>query len=102
MHVALKSRRAEIAELCRRLGVRRLHVFGSATGDAFDVELSDADFVVEFDSGSGLDYFDTYFSLKEGLEYLLDRPVGLLTRSSIENPYFRAQLEQTEEPIYVG
>ena len=39
--------------LCRELGVRRLDVFGSAVGDAFDVMSSDVDVLVEFEDASG-------------------------------------------------
>ena len=88
MHRSIASRRAEIAELCRRIGVRRLDLFGSATGDDFNESTSDADFVVEFAAGDGFDIFDAYFTLKEQLEAILGRPVDLVTRASIENPYF--------------
>lgn len=41
---------AEIPDLCRRYGVARLELFGSAAGDAFDPQRSDLDFLVEFDA----------------------------------------------------
>ena len=34
MHAAINARRDALAALCRRLHVRRLEVFGSATRDA--------------------------------------------------------------------
>lgn len=37
-----------LVELCERYGVSRLDLFGSATGEAFDPEKSDLDFVVSF------------------------------------------------------
>ena len=40
---------AEIPDLCRRYGVARLEVFGSAVTDAFDLARSDIDFLIEFD-----------------------------------------------------
>lgn len=86
--------------LCRRVGVRRLDLIGSATGDDFNESTSDADFVVEFDVGPGFDYFDAYFSLKEGLEELLGRPVDIVTRASIRNPYFLESVQDTQEPVY--
>lgn len=45
MHAAIESKRSEIEALCRQLGVRRLDLFGSATGDAFDVNTSDVDVI---------------------------------------------------------
>lgn len=102
MHVTVEHRRADIAALCRRLGVRRLSLFGSATGECFNEATSDLDFVVEFNNGPGFDYFDAYFSLKEGLEALFDRPVDLVTQSSIKNPYFAACLAETQEFVYAA
>lgn len=45
----LEGRRQELIELCRKHHVRRLEVFGSATGSDFDEESSDIDLLVEFE-----------------------------------------------------
>jgi predicted nucleotidyltransferase len=39
----------EVGEICRRHGVERLDLFGSAASEGFDVEGSDLDFVVSFE-----------------------------------------------------
>lgn len=81
--------------------VRRLDVFGSAVGDSFDVDRSDVDVLVEFDSDRpGFDYFGTYFTLKEGLEDLLGRPVDVVSTMSIRNPYFCDEVMRTRELLY--
>lgn len=50
MHHLIDQHRAGIATMCRRYGVRRLEVFGSAArGEDFDPVASDADFLVAFD-----------------------------------------------------
>lgn len=99
MHELVESRLAEIGALCRSLGVRRLDLFGSAAQGAFDVDRSDVDVLVEFD---GLDYFGTYFSLKEGLEQILGRPVDVVSAASIRNPYFREQVMRTRKVLYTA
>ncbi len=83
MHAEIERRRGELSALCRRHGVARLEVFGSAArGDDFDPARSDADFLVEFDSSArGI---STYFDFKQALENLLGRPVDLVERSAIE------------------
>jgi predicted nucleotidyltransferase len=90
----------EIAALCERLGVVRLDLFGSATGSSFDPRSSDIDVLVEF--GSGVGPFDAYFSLKEGLERILDRPVDVVSASSIRNPYFLEQIRRERERLYAA
>jgi predicted nucleotidyltransferase len=88
-----------IAALCRRFGVRRLSVFGSAVTGSFDPERSDVDFLVEFDpDAEGL--FDSYFGLKEELEQLVGRPVDLVMAKSLENPYFAATVKRSRRDLY--
>jgi uncharacterized protein len=63
----------------RKLGVRRLGLFGScARGEA--TAGSDLDFVVEFSEKS----FDAYMDLKSFLETLFRSRVDLVTMSSIK------------------
>nr|WP_219632248.1 nucleotidyltransferase domain-containing protein [Haloechinothrix aidingensis] len=88
--------------MCRELRVRRLDVFGSATGESFDEGSSDVDVLVEFDAGHDFDHFGSYFDLKEGLEGILGRPVDVVTSSSLTNPFFRRQLMQTREELYAA
>ena len=66
MHSAIAEKKMDLAELCRRYDVVRLEVFGSAArGTDFNLESSDADFLVEFDPDSSLPPFDRYFDLVE-------------------------------------
>jgi len=103
VHALIEARRREIEALCRQLGIRRLHVFGSAVGDSFDVVTSDVDVLVEFDSDRpGFDYFGTYFALKEGLEEILGRPVDVVSVTSIRNPYFRDEVMRTRGLVYAA
>ena len=100
MQPIIKTRRAEVAELCRRFHVRRLDLFGSATGRDFDPSRSDVDLLVEFEPGDTLKALDQYFGLKEALEALLDRPVDLVVESAVKNPYIRRSIEESRETLY--
>jgi len=98
----VETHQEEIERLCRRYGVERLEVFGSAATGAFDEETSDVDFVVLFSDevrcSSG--YADTYLDLAWDLEDLLDRDVDLVTERSIQNPYFRRSVDSSRQVIY--
>lgn len=49
MHQLIACKKEEIAAICRRYGVERLEVFGSAArATDFDPDRSDADFLVVF------------------------------------------------------
>jgi uncharacterized protein len=79
-------------EPIRRLGVRRLGIFGSyARGD--ESQASDMDFLVEFERPT----FDNYFDLKFFLEDLFERPVDLVTADAIK-PRLRSVI--LEETVY--
>jgi predicted nucleotidyltransferase len=92
----------EIAELCRRLKISRLDVFGSATSESEEFRAeSDIDVLVRFEQdGGGL--FNRYFDLKEGLEAIFGRPVDVVVEDSLKNPYFRASVERSRRAVYAG
>ncbi len=102
MIAELTEHRDEVVELCRRFGVGRLDVFGSATGGEFDPALSDIDFLVELEPPEGTSRFDAFFGLKEGLEALFGRPVDLIDPSALDNPYFAAMVERTRQELYAA
>lgn len=93
--------RGAISEACRRYGVRRLVVFGSALTDRFDEERSDVDFLVDF-RDDVVNRFDAYFGLKESLEALLGRPVDLGAPVALENPYFAASVAKSGQEVYAA
>ena len=96
----IASHHEESRALCRRFHVRRLDLFGSAARGDFDSERSDFDFLVEFDrSHPDALSFDTYFGFKEALEDLLGRPVDLVEPVAVRNPYLKASIAASLEPV---
>jgi uncharacterized protein len=83
----LEQNRQAIAALCRKYGVRRLEVFGSAARGDFDPAESDVDFFFEFDADPTA-IADRFFGLAEDLEQLLGRKVDLVSSQDVRNPYF--------------
>ncbi|MET9021453.1 nucleotidyltransferase domain-containing protein [Actinopolymorpha sp. NPDC004070] len=92
---------AAIVAVCKRFGVKRLVIFGSAVTDRFDEVTSDVDFLVEFRDDVA-SRFDAYFGLKEALEDLLHRPVDLVSPVALRNPYFAASVEENGQEIYAA
>jgi len=101
MHPLIEQHRGEIARLCRRYAVRRLEIFDSAARDTdFDPVRSDADFLVDFEPGSGLRAVRQFFGLAEALEQLLRRHVDLVEPRAIRNPYLRASIDKAREVVH--
>ena len=103
MHAAIADKREELAELCRRYGVLRLEVFGSAArGVDFDPEASDADFLVEFDPDIDLPPLEQFFGLVDALREELGRPVDMVENHEFRNPYLRASINESREVVYAS
>ena len=101
MHIYVDSRREQMAVVCRRFGVRRLEVFGSAAAGGFDPLRSDVDLLVQFDE-TGADPLDEYFGLKAQLEVVLQRPVDLLVAGTVRNPYVLAGVNASRQLVYAA
>jgi len=100
MHPMIAEKHPQIESLCRRFGVTRLELFGSATNADFTEDGSDFDFLVAFDLAGEIKALDAYFGLKEELEALLGRSVDLVMPSALRNPYFRAEVDRQRQPLY--
>ena len=87
MHPTITQKTPEIAAICRRYGVRRLDIFGSAArGTDFDPDRSDADFLVEFENDKGTaSPLQRYLGLEQDLAQLFERSVDLVERHALEN-----------------
>ena len=96
-------RRAELATLCRRFHVRWLDLFGSAARGDFNRAKSDLDFLVEFDRGHPqAASLKTFFGFKDALEQLFGRPVDLVEPTALRNPYLKASIERSREPVFAA
>lgn len=102
MNRLIEEKRQELERICRRRGVQRIELFGSAAGTGFDPAHSDLDFLVTFQELGSHEYADAYFGLLEDLQALFQRSVDLVVTSAIKNPYFRQSVESTRTLIYAA
>jgi predicted nucleotidyltransferase len=98
----VEQKQGAVADLCRQFHVNRLYVFGSARTERFDPARSDIDFVVAFQPLPMGQYANAYFGLLYALEAVFGRKVDLVTETSIRNPYFREEIEETKELLYAA
>ncbi len=90
----------DLSELCRRYGVQRLYLFGSAVSEQFQPG-SDLDFLVEMaDRQPTGAYAQRYLDFADSLERLFARPIDLLTDQAMRNPYLRREIQATRELVY--
>ena len=92
-----------LKRLCKQYRVKRFEVFGSAlTGEGFDPENSDLDFLVEFLPLQPGEHADAYFGLLEALQDLFTRSIDLVETKAIRNPYFLESINQNRKEIYAA
>ncbi len=83
--VPLTVDRERLAELCRRHGIRRLSLFGSASRGQLGPD-SDLDLLVEFEPGRPVGL--RYITIQDELTQLLERQFDLSTPGFL-SPHFR-------------
>lgn len=99
MIALVEDKRDDIAVLCRRFGIQRLDLFGSAATGDFDPETSDLDFVVDLG-----EYDDTvhlrYLGLVAGLQDILECDIDVLTADTIRDPFLLAAIDHDKVRLY--
>ena len=100
MVAVLENKREAIAALCRKYGVVRMDVFGSAVRDDFRPGESDVDLLVDFGSMDPFGLVDAYFDLLDELRALLATKVDLVMSDAIKNRYIIAEVERTKQTLY--
>lgn len=93
----------QLVEACRRNGVSKLWLFGSATGASSKpfTPSSDIDLLVEFNSSvveRGLSH--PLFTLPAQIEAMTGRPTQLTENLPFRNPFFRDEILRTRVPLY--
>ena len=100
MNAKVKLDRNMLAEFCRKWRIRELSIFGSALRDDFNPK-SDLDFLVSFEPGVPLD-IDRLLDMKEELEARFGRPVDLVEKEAMRNPWRKYEILRTREVIYAA
>ena len=89
-----------LTEFCRKWRIKELSIFGSALREDFGPG-SDLDFLVSFEPGTSLD-IDRLLDMKDELKARLGRPVDLVEKEALRNPWRRYEILQTREVIYAA
>lgn len=99
---ALENKREAIADLCRKYGVVRMDVFGSAIRADYREGESDVDLLADFGDQDPFQLIDAYFGLLDELRALLGSNVDLVMSDAIKNRYILAEVERTKLVLYAA
>ena len=92
--------KVELRQLFYKYKVEKAYLFGSALGNQFNSK-SDIDFLVKFKSGlEPLEKGELWWNLHDALRDFLKREIDIVTETSLKNPYFIEELNNTKQLIY--
>lgn len=94
----LKIDRSRIDAFCRKWKIAELSLFGSACGDGFRPD-SDVDLLVEFAPGGRI-HFGNRVEILDELTEICGRPVDLVVREALRNPFRRHPILLSREVLY--
>lgn len=92
--------RKKIAAFCKRWGITEFSVFGSVLRDDFRPD-SDIDVLVMIDPKAQIGLFEL-IDMKLELEKIFKRPVDLVEKEGLRNPYRRQEILGTAQVVYAA
>ena len=90
--------RKKIAEFCLRWGVVEFSLFGSILRDDFRPD-SDVDVLVTFSPEARISLFELV-QMKIDLEKIFHRPVDVIEKDALENPFRKREILRTAKVVY--
>ena len=92
--------RKKIAEFCERWSITEFSVFGSVLRDDFRPD-SDVDVLVSIDPKAHIGLFEL-IDMQLELEKMFKRPVDLVEKEGLRNPYRRREILHTAQVVYAA
>lgn len=100
---SVENKREAVRDVCRKFGVMKLEVFGSAADGSHSTGKSDVDLLVEFLPGVSLGpWLGHYFDLRDELARIFGSPVDLVMVNALRNPYFIREVNRTRQLLYAA
>jgi predicted nucleotidyltransferase len=100
MKAKIRIPRKKIAEFSRRWKVTEFSLFGSVLREDFRPD-SDVDVLVTFAPNAEISLFDLV-QMKLDLEKLFHRPVDVIEKDALENPFRKREILRTAQVVYAA
>ena len=100
MTVLIDEKLDEIAAACRRYGIVRLFVFGSALREDFSPGESDIDLLAEFGPLEVTKRFHVYLDAREAFRNIFQADVDLVMQGAVKNKVIAREIDRTKKLVY--
>jgi len=100
LHQSFIQNLPKVIDTFKKYKIVRAYAFGSVCTDKFN-DKSDIDLLISFQNNlDPLEKGQNLWDLEDELELILNRYVDLVTDTSLKNPYFIKELDETKISIY--
>jgi predicted nucleotidyltransferase len=100
MTLLIDEKLKEIAAACKRHGIERLFVFGSALREDFRPGESDIDLLVEFGPLEITKRFHVYLDARETFRKIFRTNVDLVMQGAVRNKVIAGEINRTKKLLY--
>ncbi|QNI69477.1 nucleotidyltransferase family protein [Cyanobium sp. NS01] len=100
MSIIIDEKLEEIAAVCKRYGIERLFVFGSALREDFRPGESDIDLLVEFGPLEITKRFHAYLDAREAFRNIFQSDVDLVMQGAVKNKVIAGEIDRTKQLVY--
>jgi len=90
--------REKIVAFCHRWQITEFAIFGSALRNDFNA-LSDIDILISFNDSAEVTLLDMA-QMQIELERLFNRPIDLVEKAALRNPFRRREILETSQVVY--
>ena len=98
IHIAIPEK--ELSAFCKRWGIVEFALFGSVLRDDFDPD-SDVDVLVTFARDRDISLFDLA-QMQIELQGVFHRPVDILEKDALRNPFRKRHILSTAQVMYAS
>ena len=100
MSILTTTNKDESAATCRRYGIERLFVFGSALRNDFRPGESDIDLLAEFGPVDITKRFHAYLDARNEFKKIFQAEVDLVMHGAVKNKIIANEIERTKKLLY--
>lgn len=93
-------KKEEIAATCKRYGINRLYVFGSALREDFRLGESDIDLLAEFGPVDITKKFHNFLDARNAFKHIFNNEVDLIMHGAVKNKMIAREIDRTKQLLY--
>jgi predicted nucleotidyltransferase len=100
MSIFIDDKLQDIAAICKRYGIQRLFVFGSALREDFNPGESDIDLLAEFGPLDITRRFHVFLDAREAFKTIFKADVDLVMEGAVKNQIIANEINRTKKLVY--